>query len=131
MENCVRSAIAPETMVAVVAANTVWNIRKVSAGIVASALMRQMPSSPNTFPRKKKAPKSKPWNISPKPIIQKRIVPAMKSQKFFMRILAVFLLRVSPASTSAKPGCIKKTNIAASNVQTVSNEESIFFKDKG
>ena len=43
----------------------------------------------------------------------------MKSTKFFIRMLAVFLTRVKPASTSAKPGCMKNTSIAASNIHTV------------
>lgn len=45
--------------------------------------------------------------------------PNMKSTKFFIRILAVFFTLVNPASTSANPGCIKNTSIAASNIQTV------------
>ena len=34
-------------------------------------------------------------------------------------MLAVFLVRVKPASTSAKPGCMKNTSMAASNIHTV------------
>ena len=48
----------------------------------------------------------------------------MKSTKFFISMLAVFLVRVKPASTNAKPGCIKKTNMAASNIQTVLTPET-------
>ena len=59
--------------------------------------------------------------IKEKPIIQKKKVPAIKSTKFFIRMLAVFLERVKPASTRANPGCIKKTSIEASNTHTVSN----------
>ena len=59
--------------------------------------------------------------IRPKPIIQNRKEPTMKSTKFFMRMFAVFLERVKPASTRAKPGCIKNTSIAAINTQTVSS----------
>ena len=59
--------------------------------------------------------------IRPKPIIQNRKEPTMKSTKFFMRMLAVFLERVKPASTRAKPGCMKNTSIAAINTQTVSS----------
>ena len=47
----------------------------------------------------------------------------MKSTKFFISMLAVFLVRVKPASTNAKPGCIKNTSIAASNIQTVLTPE--------
>ena len=38
-------------------------------------------------------------NINPKPKIQKTIEPKTKSITFFIRILTVFLARVSPAST--------------------------------
>lgn len=37
----------------------------------------------------------------------------------FIRMLAVFLLRVNPASTRANPGCMKNTSIAASSIHTV------------
>ncbi len=43
----------------------------------------------------------------------------MKSTKFFIRILAVFLVRVNPASTNANPGCMKNTNMAARSIHTV------------
>ena len=43
----------------------------------------------------------------------------MKSTKFFIRILAVFFTLVNPASTSANPGCMKNTSIAANNIHTV------------
>jgi len=36
-------------------------------------------------------------------------------------MFAVFFVLVKPASTKANPGCIQNTNIAASNIQTVSN----------
>ena len=39
-------------------------------------------------------------------------------------MLAVFLVRVNPASTSAKPGCIKNTSIAASSIHTVLTPET-------
>ena len=45
----------------------------------------------------------------------------MKSKKFFIRMLVVFLLRVKPASTRAKPGCIQNTSMAARMTHTVSS----------
>ena len=45
----------------------------------------------------------------------------MKSTKFFIRMLAVFFTRVKPASTSANPGCMKNTSMAASIIHTVFN----------
>ena len=44
-----------------------------------------------------------------------------------MRMFAVFLLRVKPASHKAKPGCIQKTNIAANSIHTVSSDNPISF----
>ena len=63
-----------------------------------------------------------PPNIRPKPTIQKQGVPIQKSIIFFMRILPVFLARVSPASHKAKPACMKKTMNAATSVQVTSAE---------
>ena len=60
--------------------------------------------------------------MKPKPTNQNSRDPNMKSTKFFIRMFAVFLLRVNPASHSAKPGCMKKTSIAANNIHTVSRE---------
>ena len=51
----------------------------------------------------------------------------MKSTKFFINMFAVFLLRVTPASHRAKPGCIHNTNIAANNIHTVSSDNPISF----
>ncbi len=42
-------------------------------------------------------------------------------------MLAVFLLRVKPASQRAKPGCIQKTNMAANSIHTVSSDNPISF----
>ena len=60
--------------------------------------------------------------MNPKPTNQNSTDPNMKSTKFLNRMLAVFLLRVKPASQSAKPGCMKNTSMAASNIHTVSTE---------
>ena len=56
-----------------------------------------------------------------KPKIQYRTEPAEKSMKFFIKMLAVFFVLVKPASTKAKPGCMKNTSMAAIKTQTVSN----------
>ena len=111
--------MAPDTIVADVAQNTVWNIRNASIGM----LLGKLPSKPmaKRFGMPIKPPSTSVPNIIPKPTNQKRTVPNIKSTKFFIRMLAVFLLLVKPASTSANPGCIKKTSIAASRTQTVSN----------
>lgn len=49
---------------------------------------------------------------SPAPRTKKPTVPRQKSIRFFIRIFAVFLARVSPASNMAKPACMKNTNAA-------------------
>jgi hypothetical protein len=41
------------------------------------------------------------------------MAPAQKSIRFFIMMLATLLARVSPASTSAKPACMKMTSTAA------------------
>ena len=112
IENLVRSAIAPLTIVAVVAQNTVWKMNVASAGTLLSSPIQKKPSQPMN-------PLPDPY-ITPKPITQNKTVPIMKSQKFFIKMLEVFLRRVMPASTSAKPGCIQNTSIAPSNTQRVS-----------
>ena len=50
-------------------------------------------------------------------------VPREKFMKFFMTILPAFLPRVRPASSMAKPGCMKKTRTAAMRIQKVSTDE--------
>lgn len=42
-------------------------------------------------------------NISPKPMNQNRMEPNMKSTRFFISTLAVFLVRMNPASTKRIP----------------------------
>ena len=66
-------------------------------------------------------------NMKPKPTKKKSREPRMKSTKFFIRILTEFLLRVKPASQRANPGCIQKTSIAASSIQTVSRDIAMSF----
>ena len=61
-------------------------------------------------------------NMKPKPTSQKRREPNIKSTKFLNNMLAVFLLRVKPASQSAKPGCMKNTSMAANSIHTVSSD---------
>ena len=48
--------------------------------------------------------------------------PTEKSIRFFIMMLTAFLARVKPASTIAKPACMKKTKKAAISIQTVSRD---------
>ncbi len=106
--------MAPETMVAAVAANTVWKIKKVK---FQPPPVQSLPS-----PAKPLVPK-KPLvtpNIRPKPTSQKTRLPTEKSIRFFMSMLTAFLALVKPVSTMAKPACMKNTKKAATHVQTMS-----------
>ena len=58
-------------------------------------------------------------NINPKPNKKKMIEPMEKSIRFFIMMFTAFLARVSPASTMAKPACIKKTKNAAMHVHNM------------
>ena len=62
--------------------------------------------------------------MTPKPTAQKSNEPSEKSSKFFIRMFAVFFVRVKPASTRANPGCMKNTNMAASSIHTVSSDRA-------
>ena len=112
-----RSATAPETMVAAVAANTTWKIQKVKS---------EMPSETSTTapPRKNLSvpirPAASAPNMMPKPTAQNASEPSEKSIRFFIMMLAAFLARVKPVSSMAKPACIRNTSTAATRVHTVS-----------
>ena len=99
-----RSAIAPETMVAVVAQKTRLKT-KFEKSKFGYAVKMSKPGLP-----------IKPIRSSPsrseKPIRMNITVPMQKSIKFFIRMLPVFFARVKPVSTIAKPACIQKTSAA-------------------
>ena len=44
--------------------------------------------------------------------------------KFFITMFAVFFARVKPASTSAKPACIRNTRIPAITIHSVSTDNA-------
>ena len=105
-----RSAIAPETIVAVVAQNTRLNTK-----LDQSKPAYDVKISNPGFPIKPN--KSSP-SKSPKPIRMNITVPIQKSIRFFIMMLPVFFARVKPVSTIAKPACIQKTNAAPIRNQT-------------
>ena len=107
----VLSAMAPDTMVAAVAAKTTWNIQ--SRKTAGSAPARKNWSRPNRPPRD-------PPYITAHPTAQKARAPAEKSIRFFMMMFPAFLARVRPVSTMAKPACMKNTKAAARSSQTKS-----------
>eukprot|EP00975_Prorocentrum_lima_P030329 6358561-Prorocentrum_lima.AAC.1 len=99
MENLVRSAIAPDTMVAAVAQNTVWKIRNPSMGSPLSMTLSIMSRLKKCgVPTKPPTP-----NINPKPMNQKRMEPNIKSIRFFISTLAVFLVRINPCLLYTSP----------------------------
>ena len=60
----------------------------------------------------------------PNPTNQYSGVPIEKSIRFFMIMLPLFLERVKPASTAAKPACIKNTSAAPISVHMVLTSEN-------
>ena len=130
--NLVRSAIAPETIVADVAQNTVWKIKNAQKGTPSGSIPEPQCASvaiPPIFPIN---PLPAP-NIRPKPTSQKTGVPIQKSIRFFIIMLPAFLARVKPVSTIANPACIKKTSAAPTSthiVFTAENSIIIFLPHK-
>ena len=123
--NLVLSAIAPDTIVADVAQNTVWKIMNTPIG---SPL--NMPSaSASDFGLKKPAVPIKallPPNISANPMIKKKIEPSTKSIIFFIRMFPEFFALVNPVSTMANPACIKYTRKAPTMVHTILSNTCVF-----
>ena len=103
--------MAPDTIVAAVAAKTTWNIQNVY-----SHCPSPVPLSGDS--RKWSIPKM-PFvapNMIPKPTSQNDNAPMDMSSMFFIMMWAAFLARVKPDSTKAKPACIQKTRQAATSV---------------
>ena len=113
-----RSAMAPETMVAAVAQNTVWKIIK-TPGVRSLNCCRSM----DVGSKKPVVPTMGllPPNIRANPMTKKQRVPRTKSIKFFIMMLLEFFALVKPVSTIAKPACMKKTRKAAMQVHTIFN----------
>ena len=99
-----RSAIAPETIVEVVAQKTRLNT-KFDQSNEAYAVNKSNPGFPIT-PAKSSPSKRE------KPIMQNMTVPMQKSIKFFMMMFPAFFALVKPVSTIANPACIQKTSAA-------------------
>lgn len=105
-----RSAMAPDTMVAAVAANTTWKNHS------RLRLLSPRKKSPSAT----KPPIEVPPYASPNPTAQLTRDPTAKSMKFFMMMLPALFARVNPASTRAKPGCMNITRIAATMIHSAS-----------
>jgi len=106
-ENFIRSAIAPETMVAAVIANTAPNSQLIQAGELASGA----PRWPNAAPMSTATPPvvACPTTVATAaPTRKNTSTPSDQSIMFFITTLAVFFALTWPASSSANPGCMKK-----------------------
>ncbi|GIU90580.1 MAG: hypothetical protein KatS3mg010_1679 [Acidimicrobiia bacterium] len=94
--NFVRPAIAPDTIVAAVAANASWNMKNV-AGLRLNANGSATSARKKCFVPIQSLPPAP--NISPNPTAKNATAPIAKSMRFFMRMFATSRARVSPAST--------------------------------
>ncbi len=116
--NLVRSAMAPDTIVAAVAAKATWKMKNVGR-----LRLPQVPSGHSAgFRNQPLVPmKSLPEpKAKAKPTAPNTSTPTTKSIRFFIMMLATLLARVSPASTSANPACMKITSTAAISTQMLS-----------
>ena len=102
-----RSATAPDTMVAAVAANTIWKTHWVPSPRVASGLKNPV------VPMKLPAPYA-----NAEPTAQYDSAPTIMSVMFFIVMLPAFLPRVSPTSTMVNPACMRNTRAAAMPTNT-------------
>src|SRR3970040_1377993 len=112
--NRIRSATAPETMVAAVPANTSWKKNLASSGRAVQEMAEYTPwyaspvagllSAPlkNQSPFAPMKPVPSP-NIRPQPTSKNAIDVTANTMKFFDRMFAVFLARQRPDSSRAKP----------------------------
>ena len=115
----VRSAMAPDTIVAVVAQNTKLNTKEdqLKSPYVVKISNPGFPINPT---------RSSP-NNKLKPIKINTTVPIQKSIKFFIMMLPAFFALVKPASTIANPACIQNTNAAPIRNQTPNTSLSTAF----
>ena len=108
-----RSATAPETMVAAVPQNMTWKTKKPICQGVRSERKKKAPLVPTG-----KLPDRPKENM--KPTAPKATIDMAMSRKFFCATLMEFFERTMPASSSRKPACIKRTRPAATSIQTKS-----------
>ena len=119
-----RSATAPDTIVAAVAANMAWNKKSVHQVYPPLAYSAVIPPSGGAIPnpanfRIPSDPSSKPGYIRLKPPRQYRRMPAEITKKFLNKIFTAFFWRVNPISKKEKPRCIKKTRAVQIIIHTL------------
>ncbi len=107
-----RSATAPEMIVADVPQNITWKTKKAAVQAV------RPPSRNVELSKPTRKPLSRP-KASVKPITANAKTEAARSIRFFSATLIEFFERTSPASSSVKPACIISTRAAATSSQTI------------
>ena len=135
----IRSATAPDTIVAAVPANTSWKKNFAHSGTLVQLIAPYCPwywspmagllSAPPTIQAPEfpiQPPLSAP-NIRSQPMSQKPMTVAANTTKFFERMLTQFLARAKPDSTQPKPRFMKNTSIPQTSTQTVSAASQRFF----
>ncbi len=109
-----RSASAPDTIVAAVPANIIWNATNAQPA-PSSYLMSVSPNVDQpTMP-----PMSSP-KMNEKPNSTNTIAAMSMSARFLMPTLIEFFARENPASTAVKPACMKNTSVPQISIQPMS-----------
>ena len=114
----VRSATAPETIVADVAANANSNSQKLKWYCSSLKFAR----AKYVLPMNGLPPLALPY-AKAKPTAQNAMAPTQASNTFLRRMFFVFFARTRPAVSMAKPVCIKKTSIAVRSVHVSSTAQ--------
>ena len=118
-----RSATAPETIVAAVAANIAWNsqsVNNVKCPLYAAVKLAGFAQSPMPKPAKPRIPLKVPGYIRPKPNAAYIVMPMAGTAMFLKATLAEHFARTRPASTHAKPRPMMNTNMALIIIQMFS-----------
>ena len=120
-----RSAIAPDAIVTAVAAKTTW--KKKNDGVARTSPL----SNDSVIPDRKNAsvpmrlPPSDP-NAKPKPTAQNARAPIAMSARFLAMMFPTFFALVRPASTRAKPACIRNTRQPATISQRLASRAVLY-----
>jgi hypothetical protein len=105
--------------VAAVAAKTIWKNQNKAVSVEPASPERKKPDVPKkSLPDSTPGTRPEPPNMRANPNAQYASPHMQKSMRFFMNTDPAFRARVEPASSKAKPACIKKTRIPAIMTQT-------------
>jgi hypothetical protein len=126
-----RSATAPETIVAAVPQNTSWKKNLAQSGTPVHEMAEYTPlyASPTAGELSVPVTMNRPFcpmkplpspNIKPQPKSRNPSDETAKTMKFFDKMFTLFLARAKPLSTLAKPRFMKNTSIPVTRTQIVS-----------